>query len=83
MNPEYTIRKIRDVLQIPEERFDAFCEDLKRWHALSRSVDAQLDAAVLGLNMETIDYCFQWIDDGKHDAEIVVEFQDQSHEPIP
>lgn len=65
MSKRYVIEQLNDILNIPEESFDDFVEDLRSWYELQRQV---IKTATLIPNSELKPgNGMTWIDDGKHD----------------
>lgn len=75
MSRRYTIEKITDIFAIPEDRFDDFLVDLKSYHQLGSSIPKLIDevARVGGIQTQTVPTKMTWIDDGKHEAKIVID----------
>lgn len=70
---EYKL-KIDDLLQIPEDRFDDFLIDLKKWHSAVRNTKKMIEtiakATALPIPKEMLS--MRWIDDGKHEGRIII-----------
>lgn len=69
---KYSIEKITDILQIPEDSFDNFLIDLKEYYLFGKSMNELVDA--LG-PLDGVDPRLElkqlvWIDDGKHDMQV-------------
>lgn len=64
---------IADILQIPEDRFDDFLFDLKKWHSIVRETVNILDtiADAIGEKHASLAKMI-WIDDGKHDGKLII-----------
>jgi hypothetical protein len=65
---------IKDLLQIPEDRFEDFIIDLVKWHSATRNFVKLLEE--LGKAINTPDAIGHtkmiWIDDGKHEGKIII-----------
>jgi len=70
---EYQLN-IDDLLQIPEDSFDDFLIDLKKWHRAVRSTVDVLEAVAKASNkpMPKKLIAMKWIDDGKHEGKIII-----------
>ena len=70
---EYQLN-IGDILQIPEDSFDNFLIDLKKWHGAVRSTVGMLEAVAKATNqpMPKELVTMKWIDDGKHEGKIII-----------
>lgn len=71
----YTIEKITDIFDIPKNRFDDFLVDFKSYYELGRPM-ADLIREVAktgGVNVDVLPLKMTWIDDGKHDATIILQ----------
>jgi len=70
---EYQLN-IGDILQIPEDSFDNFLIDLKKWHgAVRRTVDMlEVVAKASNQPMPKELVTMKWIDDGKHEGKIII-----------
>jgi hypothetical protein len=68
----YEIEKLTDILQIPEDKFDAFVEDLRTYHTMGIHMTKLLEtvAEIGGIKAEVIPQKMTWIDDDKHDATV-------------
>lgn len=70
------IRTVWDMRAIPESKIDHFCEDLRLWLHMHKQVERirhELLAAGVDLKVTTPTEVFDWIDDGRHDANITVQ----------
>ena len=69
---ELNLTKLVDLVDVPEEDFDHFVEDLKTWLAgvkLFNAIGAELkDSGAVEMS-ETM----RWINDGKHDIDINIQ----------
>lgn len=66
---------IADLLQIPEESFDNFLIDLKKWHRAARSTLNLLNTLAEATGEKDVPPAVTkmvWIDDGKHDGKIII-----------
>lgn len=65
---------IGDLIQIPEDRFDDFLIDLKKWHKSVRNTIKMLETIAKATNqpMPRELLSLRWIDDGKHDGHIII-----------
>ncbi len=74
MSKRYDIEKITDIFAIPEDKFDEFLVDFKAYYQFGKNVSALIDeiAKTGGISTETIPQKMTWIDDGKHDAKIIL-----------
>jgi len=72
MSKRYTIEKITDIFQIPEDRFDDFLVDFKSYYQMGQSFPGLLEAVakVGGIEANVIPQHMVWVDDGKHDATV-------------
>ena len=64
-----------DLLAIPEDRFDDFLIDLKKWHKIMRQTLGMLNniAKFTGETEVPPDVGYMvWIDDGKHDGKVII-----------
>ena len=64
-----------DLLEIPEDRFDDFLIDLKKWHKIMRNTLNMLNVIAKATNQEEVPKelgYMVWIDDGKHDGKIII-----------
>ena len=70
----YRVERITDIFGIPEESIDDFLVDLKSFYQLGKPMAKLVDeiAALDGLKTETVPQFMIWIDDGKHDARLVI-----------
>ena len=64
----------QDLLQIPEDRFDDFLVDLKKWHGAARNTIKFIETIAKASNqpMPKRLGTLRWIDDGKHDGKIII-----------
>jgi len=63
MPKEYSINTLRDMMEIPLERFNTFLYELAQALSLARTAHAYNKA--MGCKEPTIQKPFVWIDDGK------------------
>lgn len=70
---EYALN-VQDLLQIPEDRFDDFLIDLKKWHGAVRNTVEMIETIAKATNKplpkEVV--TMRWIDDGKHEGKIII-----------
>lgn len=62
-----------DMLAVPADKIDAFCEDLRLWlhmHAEFAQLSEQCGVVVTVTSRTD---AFGWVDDGKHDARVSIE----------
>jgi len=71
---EYQLN-IGDILQIPDDSFDNFLIDLKKWHGAVRSTIDMLEVIAKATNqpMPTELVTMKWIDDGKHNGKVIIQ----------
>lgn len=74
----YEIEKLTDILEIPEEKFDAFVEDLRTYHTMGIHMTKLLEtlADIGGVKAEVIPQKMTWIDDGEHNATVYLKTDD-------
>ena len=70
----YQLKTLRDILEIPEDRMDAFLPELKMWHQQAHAwrelLAATAEASGIAGEIEVTTQGMTWIDDGKHDITI-------------
>lgn len=75
---KYEIVTLRDILDIPEDRMDAFLVDLKMWHSTVSNTLKLIDEASKIVEPEkdirTKVSKMVWIDDGKHNATLKIDY---------
>lgn len=77
---EYTL-DIGDLLKIPEDRFDDFVIDLKKWHkSVKATVDTINEVAKAIGEPPVVLGTMRWIDDGKHNGKITIEVKETPNE---
>lgn len=64
---------VAEMLAVPDEKIDHFCEDLRRWLHLRKGVSKVQDAVRGLVEIQTPIPGFGWVDDGKHEANIRIE----------
>lgn len=75
MNNRYEIRTLEDFVNIPAEKRDHCLHDFGLWCDVMEQANKTLKHAFGGVvkpQMET----FIWLDDGKHDMNVRVEFKE-------
>jgi len=73
-NKLYELRLMADMLAIPEDRFDEFLIDLKKWHIVAKGFD-DLFKAVSDVAGEKVpkDYMImRWTDDSIHSGPVKI-----------
>lgn len=66
---------IADLLTIPEDRFDDFLVDLKKWHGACRATINMLNTIAGAVGEDKVAAKLTrmvWIDDGKHDGKVII-----------
>lgn len=73
MVKRYELKNIGDLLNIPEDKFDEFLVDLKKWHKAARAARnmAGAIAEAAGEKLPANAITMVWIDDGKHEGKVV------------
>lgn len=65
--------EISNLLQIPEDRFDDFIIDLKKWHSSARKTVQVINAIADAIGQSQAQLAkMVWIDDGKHDGKVII-----------
>ena len=73
MSKEYTIEKLSDILDIPEERIDDFLVELKDWYTLGKNTKDLVDTIGVAVGEKVpAKLKMRWIDDGKRSKRIVI-----------
>lgn len=69
---QYEVEKLTDILQIPEDKFEAFLEDLRSYYTMGIHMTKLLEtlADIGGVEAQVIPQKMTWIDDDKHDAHV-------------
>lgn len=72
MSKRYTIEKITDILDIPEDRFDDFLVELKTYYELSRPWAELIKetAEISGFSVDVVPMKMVWNDDGKRNVTV-------------
>lgn len=68
---------VTDMRELPAEKIDHFCEDLRLWlhmHKQVEEIQAQIGQSVR-IEVTTRTDAFGWIDDNRHDANIKIDLQ--------
>lgn len=65
-NKTYTLKLMTDMYEIPEDRFDDFIIQLKKWHKETRSIKDLLETLGKTMGMELPEEygILKWLDDG-------------------
>lgn len=72
----YTIEKISDVFQIPEDRFEAFLEEFRTFYQVGKpmiTLVEELADEVAKTQVKSAVKRMRWVDDGKRDVRIHLE----------
>ena len=77
MSKRYTIEKISDIFQIPEDRFDDFLVDFKSYYNMGQPMAKLIKevAKTGGVAVDVLPMHMVWVDDGKHDAKVIINEQ--------
>lgn len=69
-NKKFTLKLMSDMFAIPEERFDEFLVDLRKWHKIGKSFDGvvQSISKAVGEKMPDDYMTMHWLDDGIHEG---------------
>lgn len=80
----YEIKTLQDILEIPEDRMDAFMPDLKAWHqqvhAWKELLTATADALEVPAEFEVASQGMIWIDDDERKITIHINAKEQPNE---
>lgn len=85
MSKRYEIDKITDIFKIPEDKFEDFLVDFKSYYQFGLHLTTLIDevAKAGGMVTNTVPQKMVWIDDGKHDAKIILNPTNKSMEEQP
>lgn len=70
-NKKYSLKLMVDMFAIPEDRFDEFLVDLRKWHKIGTGFNnvVQSVAKAVGVKMPEDYMTMRWLDDGIHDGD--------------
>ena len=82
MSKRYTIEKITDIFDIPEDKIDDFLVDFRSYYDLGRPMADLIKevAKTGGVDVDVLPLKMVWIDDDKHDATIILKTQEATDE---
>lgn len=72
----YSMKLVSDMLKIPEDRFDEFLVQLKKWHSFGRTLTSFVETVheVVGEKLPEEFMTIRWIDDGITEGMPTVKF---------
>ena len=70
----YTIEKIADIFEIPEESFEDFLIDFKEFYNVGRNMTDLIYGAakIIGTTVEVLPQKMVWTDDKRHDVKVTI-----------
>lgn len=70
----YTIERITDIFEIPEDRFKDFLTDFESYYRIGLPMADLIKVAAEagGIEVEVLPMKMVWVDDGKHDVTLKI-----------
>lgn len=81
-NETYKLKTYEDFMKLSPEQFAMMMRDFQEWHKAYKFIEATIEIAKSvdpDAEAELPDH-FEWIDDGKHDGEMKINFVDPETE---
>lgn len=78
-NKDFQLKFMSDMLDIPEDRFDEFLIDLKKWHNFGSNFKNLVAGVASAVGEELPDefMTMRWLDDGIHSGKVVVNVKEE------
>lgn len=82
MSKRYTIEKITDIFEMPEDKFSDFLQDFESYYRMGRPMADLIKevAKTGGIDVAVLPMKMVWIDDDKHDVTVYLKTPKQVKE---